>query len=443
MKINIHNLLGENQRLKIIGNNGAVITPPETTVNPTLGVDDNVLSVCLSPHVISCDGATNQITINPDLDYGALIGFWDNEVGTRAPDIRWDVKVDGILYPLQAGRVGNTDDYLYLEEAIMANLTLAELMDATYIEEGFNLKNKSQEDVRIELIPSSKPTGNMAELTLNPCFTIDEVTGVISVCLAGLTGLECMNNPIFYDQYSTRKGSEYFEPCLFTLNVDGVDYTTSAQHDDAVYALMEIAGTYGSTLINTLIFTTSSDNNWVVTMHNQTGRCLPIQLTDQRGVVYIGDFLGVNLHGAVVQYGTSYSGIPFTPHEDMYWSLRYKLNDGPEQEWNDTFDVAATAYDVFERFAQYLNENSGLPHLVFNIGVNSSDAWFSTSGGSIYGANPYTQAAVPSDPLGIEFIPGAGGYDFVQLCMNGTGFTNRNEHYIYSNAVVTYDGSDS
>lgn len=64
MKINIHNVSAQNQRLKIIGSNGAVITAPDVTVNPTLGVADNTLAVCLSPApppAVECAGSTFEM----------------------------------------------------------------------------------------------------------------------------------------------------------------------------------------------------------------------------------------------------------------------------------------------------------------------------------------------------------------------------------------------
>lgn len=86
MKINIHNLLGENQRLKIVGQDGAVITPPETVVNPTLDVTGNTLSVCLAPAVTEefpDDPLMFHISSLDESSGWFQVEFWDVPIGSK------------------------------------------------------------------------------------------------------------------------------------------------------------------------------------------------------------------------------------------------------------------------------------------------------------------------------------------------------------------------
>lgn len=65
MKLDISNLSNANRRVRLVPKEGAVITLPETEVNPTVMIEDSgALVYCLSPKPpvlgISCDGATDR-----------------------------------------------------------------------------------------------------------------------------------------------------------------------------------------------------------------------------------------------------------------------------------------------------------------------------------------------------------------------------------------------
>lgn len=122
--------------------------------------------------IISCEGATEQIEIFPDLDYGDYDGY----SGT----IHWDVEVDGTLYQANAGLIAG-DTWIYLEEWILSNLN--SILSAYYVS-GLVIKNIDSIPHRIRLIPDTLPENFSADRLNNPTFSIDAQTGIISFCLA-------------------------------------------------------------------------------------------------------------------------------------------------------------------------------------------------------------------------------------------------------------------
>lgn len=99
-----------------------------------------------------------------------------------ATNIFWNIEVNGTLYEINAGYHGEEIGFIYMEDAITEHSELNQILSAEYTD-GLILKNKTLNNLRIKLIPSSIPLNPMSEGSGNPTFGRDE-TGAIVFCLA-------------------------------------------------------------------------------------------------------------------------------------------------------------------------------------------------------------------------------------------------------------------
>lgn len=140
--------------------------------------------------IISCEGATSFIKIIPDLMYALSDGL--NSPIPETPEwIRWQLEVDGTLYPDIIGQPLNiafptADTLVYIEEWVHTNRSLLGI-DAVYDRQdstGYTtIYNTGNTDKRIRLIPDQTYINHMV-FEGNETLNVDETTGVISFCLS-------------------------------------------------------------------------------------------------------------------------------------------------------------------------------------------------------------------------------------------------------------------
>lgn len=95
----------------------------------------------------------------------------------------WDIEVNGILYDLKAGYDPHTEDWRWMEDLIPDHPELKLMIEADY-DNGLILSNKTQEFLRVKLIPSRTLSSFSTEISGNPTYGTDTSTGIISFCLA-------------------------------------------------------------------------------------------------------------------------------------------------------------------------------------------------------------------------------------------------------------------